>query len=337
MANLSDPSLPAAWFTRFTQTFPQAAGMFPEDTKEMPQLLIDGARNALTPSPDLDHLRTLALDLRRTGFPSQEYPAAVETLIAALKDTGELTEEEEDQLKTAGEEMAEAANHADAAGVPAAHAAQVTSAERRGAVTVLRLESGTAVDYAPGQTLPVMQVGRQGVWHRLAPALPPSTVGQLEFHVTDELEVSVGDWVTIGGAGGGEASISKSALLVAEGTGLAAAKALVFDLLEREERPQVDLVVGAENVDDVYDATTFATLAKAQPWLNVTWVVREGGAAQWAEAGLPDVRHLHLPLAQAVAGAGVWWGRDVLISSQRAEEIAEAMRANGAPEPQILG
>ena len=50
------------------------------------------------------------------------------------------------------------------------------------------------------------------------------------------------------------------------------------------------------------------------------------------------MRHLYAPLPQAVAGAGMWWGREIVICAHtpRAWKIADAMRANGAPEPTVL-
>lgn len=335
----------AAWFSEFTAAFPQATGMFPEGAREMPGMLIDAASWTIRTSqgPDLPQevirrLEALAVDLRRTGFPSGEYPVVVEKLVLAA----DLRGEEADVLRRAGEVMARAASRADEAGVAAAHAAQVVSAERHGDVAVARLESGTPLEYAPGQALPVMAVGRQGVWRGFAPALPPSSMGQLELHVDERMDgiaLAVGDYVTVGAARGPVVEFAGGGvLIVADGTGLAAAKALVFDLLEHAERPQVHLVVGAARQEDVYDVLTFAALSKAQPWLDVTWVVERGGTADWDAAGLPQVRHLYAPLEQAVSGAGVWWGRDIVVCgpADRAGALASAMRANGAPEVTVL-
>lgn len=333
-----------AWFSEFLGAFPQAAGMFPEGATMMPQLLIDATTWTLahTNSPELppvvvQRLEALALDLRRTGFPSGEYPVAVEKLVHAAGLEGADAE----VLRGAGEVMMRAAERADVAGVAAAHAAQVTSVERFGDVAVVRLESGTPLEYAPGQAVPVMG-SEHGVWRGLAPALPANSMGQLELHIDERAEhmsVAVGDYLTVGAARGPVVEFAGGGvLIVADGTGLAAAKALVFDVLDRDQRPQVHLVVGATRHEEVYDARTFAALSKAQPWLDVTWVVERGGAAEWEGAALPDVRHFSAPLVQAVSGAGVWWGRDIVVcaAAKRAEEIAGAMRGNGAPEVTVL-
>lgn len=343
----STPSeIRAAWFDALVTAFPQARGMFAEGATQMPQVLLDATEFTLKNSHGTEiredvakRLEELALDLRRTGFPSHEYPQAADLLVQA----GQYSDEEAATLRAAGEIMAKAAGEADLAGVPAASAAQVISVEHHGAVSVVRLEAGTPVHYLPGQALPVMQAGRPGVWKGLAPALPENSLGQLEFHVAGELEpeflAQEGGWVTLGSGRGPGASISSAGvLIVAAGTGLAAAKALVFDVLERAERPQVHLVVGARTQAEVYDAATFAALAASQPWLDLTWVVEDGSASAWEAAGLPDVRRLFAPLEQAVAGAGVWWGREIVVcgANERARAIAQAMRANGASEIAVL-
>lgn len=344
MALENNPGLRAAWFERFVGAFPQAGGMFAPGTSQMPSMLIDAAVSTLAASngPDLpadvvQRLEALALDLRRTGFPSQEYPKAAETLIEAAGTCG-LTDQDAGVLRAAGEVMARAASAADTAGVPPATAAQVTSVDFRGAVAVVRAEAGNEVAYLPGQAVPVMNAARPGIWRALAPALPANALGQLEFHI-DTRETGadwapeVGGYLTLGQGRGPVARVDKPALIVAPGTGLAAAKALVFDLVEREERVDVRLIVGAEHTEDVYDVHTFAALAAAHSWLDVTWVVERGGANEWAAAGLPEhVRHLHAPLAQVAAGPGAWWGREVYVcgGAEEVGVVAEGVRGAGA-------
>lgn len=338
-----DLRLRTEWFTLFTAAYPQAPGMFPPGATAMPRWLLEAAAWTVANVGETGwdgvvdkQLREVALDLRRTGFPSQEYPAAA-AMLAQL-----VGGQAGDVLRRAGEVMAKEAMAADLEGQPAASAVQVTELFRHGDVTVVRCEAGASVAYEPGQSLPVMQVGRQGVWRGLTPALPANSFGQVEFHVDGELDAQAlapGEWLTLGSARGEVAQLGQGGvLLVADGTGLAAAKCLVFDLLERPEKPQVHLVVGARRQEDVYEVATFAALARAQEWLDLTWVVEHGTTEDWRGANLPPVRHLYAPLAQAVAGAGIWWGRQIVICAhdERAQEVAGAMRAHGAPEPVVL-
>ena len=137
------PQVSRAWRARFSGAYPQAEMMLPPGD-EMPPVLMRAALAVLERPADKvrDELKALALDLRRTGFPAEEYPNAVQMLIdEAGADAPELSE--------AAELMRETASQADFAGVPAATAAQVTSVERRGGVQVVRLEAGTPVPYAP--------------------------------------------------------------------------------------------------------------------------------------------------------------------------------------------
>lgn len=375
----------AALYDRFKQAYSdKGAALLPEGAVLMPQLLIDAASWILThsPTPDLPpgvthRLHAWALDLRRIGFPSAEFP----TVAGMLADVAEFDANARAVILAAAEEMRRAAADADEAGIPAASAAQVMEISRDGAhrqgqvsirgggdagVRVVRLESGMPVDYLPGQVLPVMQVGRQGVWRGLAPAMPSNSLGQLEFHVDGEIDPQVGSYLTLGAARGPSPALDgKRALIVAAGSGLAAAKSLVFSLLERETRPQVHLIVAAESPADFYDLPAFAVLAKAQDWLEVTRAVEndtvdtegtttdtdtgdadgagrargaghEAGAvgadASSAERAVAELPQIWAPLTKLVAAPGIWWDRDVVLcgTQARTDELHNALLQAGA-------
>ena len=312
------PQVSRAWRARFSEAYPQAEMMLPPGD-EMPPVLMRAALAVLERPADKvrDDLKALALDLRRTGFPAEEYPNAVQMLIdEAGADAPELIQ--------AAELMRNAASQADVAGVPAATAAQVTSVERRGGVQVVRLEAGTPVPYAPGQVIPVMSPNRPGEWTGLVPALPSNQLGQLEFHVPDEMQLQPGDWLTLGAARGGvRGDVDRQLLLVAAEGGFAAAKALVFHYLEQTDPPEVHLVVGASGPEGFYDTAALDALAKAQDWLDVTWIAETRVGA---------------PLEQVVSGAGMWWGREVIVcaNEERAVSLAAALEVAGARDVQTV-
>lgn len=339
----------AELYERFTQAYPrQGEALLPEGAREMPQVLLDAAEFVLSKSKAAadapvgagvglqggvdKQLREWALDLRRVGFPPHEF----EFMAQLLADVGGLEESERETLCAAAEAMREATEAADLAGIPAAHAAQVTEVVPAGGVQIVRLEAGMPIEYAPGQVLPVMQTDRRGVWRGLAPALPPNSFGQLEFHVDGELDVAPGAYVTIGAARGEHPRFEgPKALIVADGTGLAAAKALVFSLLERPQRPEVQLLIAARTPADLYDIPTFAALAKAHAWLDVTCVVEDDlDGDPVAEHDLPQ---LWVPLPLLVAGPGMWWGRDIVLcaADARTKELREALLNSGAPGASI--
>ena len=307
-----------AWRARFSEAYPQAEMMLPPGD-EMPPVLLRAALAVLErPAEDVrDELKALALDLRRTGFPAEEYPNAVQMLIdVAGSDAPELSE--------AAELMRDAASQADYAGVPAATAAQVTSVEHRGGVQVVRLEAGTPVPYSPGQVIPVMPPNRPGEWTGLVPALPSNPLGQLEFHVPGEMQLQPGDWLTLGAARGGvRGDVDRQLLLVAAEGGFAAAKALVFHYLEQPEPPEVPLVVGAREPSEWYDTAALDALANAQNWLDITWIAESRVGA---------------PLEQVVSGVGMWWGREVIVCAQeeRAVSLAAALEVAGARDVQTV-
>ena len=313
------------WRTRFTDAYPHAAMMLPPG-ECMPQSLIDATTWLLTNVPEdttelpeeaMQRLRAIALDLRRTGFPAEEYPNAVRMLADEIRAAGEVGDLP--VLDAAAEVMRDAASQMDHAGVPAASAAQITGVDDRDGVKIVRLEAGTRVAYAPGETLPVMSPAAPGVWTGLIPALPSNEFGQLEFHIGADtgIDVEPGAWLTVGsGRGGLQGVVDKQVLMVASGTGLAAAKALIFHWLERGERPEVHLVS-----DATYDRAALDALAAAQDWLDVSWVVES---------------RLGAPLERVISGAGMWWGRDVIVCAgeDRAAQLSDAV--NGAANVQVI-
>ena len=312
------PQVSRAWRTRFSEAYPQAEMMLPPG-EEMPPILMRAALAVLErPAEEVrDELKALALDLRRTGFPAEEYPNAVQMLI----DEGGA---DAPALSDAAELMRDTASQADYAGVPAATATQVTSVAHHGEVQVVRLEAGTPVPYSPGQVIPVMSPKRPGEWTGLVPALPSNPLGQLEFHVPGDIPLEPGDWLTLGAARGGlREAADKQLLLVAAEGGFAAAKALVFHCLEQPDPPEVHLVVGAREPGEWYDTAALDALAKAQNWLDITWVAESRVGAS---------------LEQVASGAGMWWGREVIVcaAQRRAAKLAAAMEAAGAQDVQTV-
>lgn len=343
---VSDPSrVRSELYTRFAHAYPQRGeALFPVGTRTMPPLLIDATvwlyqhcpaptgERAELPEPVVQRLRAWALDLRRTGFPAHEYPAVA----GMIADVAGASQSERAVLAAAGEAMRDAAAAADTAGVAPAAAARVTATDSRGGATVVQCETGAQLHYSPGQTLPVMLAGHQGVWRGLAPAVPANGAGHVEFHLDSEFaprEPQPGDYLTLGAARGPSPALAGArALIVAHGTGLAAAKALVFDLLERPARPQVHLLIGADSPGQFYDVATFKALARSQRWLQVTWAAPNPAPSRGAVGGDPGVPVVGAPLEDLLASPGAWWGSEIVLCgrSQRVEALATSLFAAGA-------
>lgn len=322
-----------AWRDRFTAAYPQSDMMLPPGD-EMPPMLIRAAVAVLERSPHAvsGSLRELALDLRRTGFPAEEYPRAAQLLIDAISspDADDPSGDHPDArteltaLAEAAEIMRDAASGADHAGIPAATAAQVTSVAHHGEMQVVRLEAGSQVDYSPGQVIPVMSPSRPGEWIGLVPALPSNAFGQLEFHVPAEYPVAPGEWLTLGAPRGGvHADGDGQLLLVAADGGFAAVKALVFHYLEQPQPPEVHAVIGAVEPGELYDTAALDALAATQDWLEVTQVAESRVGAT---------------LEQVISGAGMWWGRSVIVCAgrERADSLTASLRAAGAENIHVI-
>lgn len=306
----------AAVFERLVGAYgPAAAGMFPEGASQVPQVLLDACVFTLTHShtPELtdavaERMRAWALDLRRVGFPAAEYPAVA----GMVADASGADDDARAALIAAAEVMREAAEAADLAGIAPAVAAQVTDVTQTlSGVALVRCESGMPVAYLPGQVLPAMQVGRQGVWRGVIPALPANGYGQLEFHVpradAGGFDLAVGDYLTLGAPRGAAPRLEgERAVIVGVGTGAAAARALVFSLLERDTRPETHCILAGDAPEDIYDAGTFAALAAAQPWLTVTLAAQREG--EWRKVvtrrASASVERVVAPLGELLADAG---------------------------------
>lgn len=314
------------YFEELVGSVPDARGIFPAGTDTVPPSLVDALRWLLFQSPDgaltpavARRLRTFALDFRRFGFPASAYSDFAAAAHRALEPAG-LAEVPAALaiVDATADVMQREAAAADTAGIPAATAAQVASVSERGSdgrVKVVRLEAGMELSYLPGQFVPVMDAARPGVWRNLVPALPANPFGQLEFHVTDEFAPVAGSYVTLGAARGPvvRCEPEEALLIVAAGTGAAAAKALAFGFLDSAERPDVHLRLQAGTRRDHYDYRVFSALAEAHDWFSVS----------------------RAPLGPAVPPE-LWWGRRVVVSGASASVRAIASDLRGAGAGEVL-
>ena len=254
--------------------YPQGATLLPPGADQMPQVILDMAEFALTqPQEDAEpKLTAWALDLRRLGFPLGEY----EAVAGMLAEVAELGEEDAAALIQAAAHMRAVSEEADAAGIPAAYVVQVNDVRRVGLpesdISIIRAECGTEIAFAPGQRLTVMLAEHPGVWHEWVSAVPANAHGQVEFHVRAEEvpAIAPGALLVIGAPRGEPAPLDRDALeLTAEGTSVAAAKAVVFALLEQPERPRVTLRYLGDTDAERYELPVFQALARVSDWLEV--------------------------------------------------------------------
>ncbi|AWB82710.1 hypothetical protein C3B44_10515 [Corynebacterium yudongzhengii] len=252
-----------------------------------------------------DRMRELGIAHRRHGFPSTIYAPFAEMCTAALGELNRRTHRPvvKHLIQAAARafaaycaSMAEAAEAADLAGEPPAQMARVREVNRATSRTsVVRLEAAPGPSFAPGQALMVTASYTPGLWRALTPAAPQNPGGFLEFHVraTEKgtatgllARAKVGDFWTVGAAHGRtyRPDTEHELVILAFETGLAAAEALVFSLLDAPARPTTHLLVHACYPGDHYDLERLRSLAEHADWLTVHVTVAEAIDPFWLPA-----------------------------------------------------
>lgn len=216
--------------------------------------------------------------------------------------------------------------------------ATVVEVERRSSsITVVRLIAEEPVIYQPGQHLSVTNDFLNGQWRDLVPTAPQNPERQIEFHVTRDshgfasprlVSARPGDiWHLTNGRGGfpimgydDPPAFQPDLLLICHGTGLAAMRAVIIDLIMKPNPPAVHLFVSADYPGEHYDLIGLWHLASAAPWLFITPINVNDQDAWWVTPSEHSraPRGLHLTqIGQAgdiVSSYGAWGDRKVLIS-----------------------
>ncbi|SNR67223.1 NAD(P)H-flavin reductase [Haloechinothrix alba] len=267
------------------------------------------------------YLRQLGRDHRKFDVVERHFEAVGTALLAALKRYlgDEWTEEVERAWADAYAIVAGVMQEGAAADSgPAWWAGTVVEHRKLSSkVAVLRVQPDEPVPYRPGQYVSVETPQRQRMWRYLSPANPPSADGTIEFHVRSVPEgwvsralvhhTRIGDRWRIGAPMGSlwlDHTGSRDLVMVAGGTGLAPMRAVLGELEQRSQPPNVELFFGGASHDDLYQLDELRQLAERYPWLTVTPVTEDGSEPGGAEGTLPDV----------VTSHGAWHGYDVLIS-----------------------
>jgi NAD(P)H-flavin reductase/hemoglobin-like flavoprotein len=270
-------------------------------------------------------LRQLGRDHRKFGVVGEHYDRVGEALLGAL---GEIagprlwTREVEEAWTGAYTIVAQAMRDAaDAERGPAVWMARVMEHRRINQdLAVVRVQTSQPVPYLAGQYVSVETPQRPRMWRSMSPANAPGPDCVLEFHV----RTVPGGWVSraivsharVGdvwriGPPMGQMTLNprgrSDLLMVAGGTGLAPARALVEQLMMEGTDRKVCLFVGGRTWSDLYDIEGLRRSAQEFPWFTVVPVVEDQDDARrhGAEAGT---------LAEVVARYGAWADREITIS-----------------------
>ena len=275
------------------------------------------------------------------------YLAAADALCEALRDS--CADQPFQQVLAAEKALREAcslmATHAKSL-EPTTTTATVVDVEQRNAdIVVVRMVAQRPITYLAGQQVQACPDITPGQWRRLAPALPSNDQGHVEWHLPKPSPgPRAGDPGTRGLARGNTAVTGdQELLLIAEETGLASARAIILDLLQRGVTTRTHLFFGGTSPGRLYDLLGLWQLAGTSPWLSITPVYQEERDPWWLSPSehCSCPRGLHLPqvgsLADVVPRFGSWEDRDVLIFApdHTINDVASAMRAAGTPGSHI--
>ncbi len=286
-------------------------------------------------------LRQLGRDHRKFGVLGEHYDRVGEALLGALGEiAGPLwTTEVSDAWHGAYDIVAQAMREAaDAERGPAVWMARVMEHRRiTQDLAIVRAQTSQPVPYLAGQYVSIETPQRPRMWRSMSPANAPGPDCVLEFHV----RTVPGGWVSraivsharVGdvwriGPPMGQMTLDprgrSDLLMVAGGTGLAPARAIIEQLAGEGTDRKVCLFVGARSWADMYDVEGLRRTAQENPWLTVVPVVEEDGHRYGAETGT---------LGEVVARYGAWADREITISGSPAmvRATTSAMLDAGTP------
>ena len=230
------------------------------------------------------------------------------------------------------------------------------------AITVVRLAADSPIPYRAGQLVPVLAPQSSGKRKWLAPAIPHSDDGLIEFHLEVPRSETPGRQALTGssalvfdlarmtrpgdvweiGAARGSMTVdlldgTRPALLVAYGAHLAVIRAIILDIASNPSPPQTNLFFGAEYPSDLYELRTLWSFDTAMDWLTVhpstVYAEEDQFARMSAYAVAPrdfTVRE-GMSLADDVMARGPWLGHETLLAGPKAivGDIKQKLMASG--------
>jgi NAD(P)H-flavin reductase/hemoglobin-like flavoprotein len=283
--------------------------------------LVHVIQNLDRPDELVPFLRQLGRDHRKFGVLEQHYDAMGTALVTALKQysgaswTPQVEKAWRDAYGLIAKTMQEAANEDSG---PAWWTARVVDHRRlTWDLAVVRVTPDQPVPYRAGQYVSVEVPQRPRLWRYLSPANAPRPDGSIEFHIRAVPDGSVsrsivghtqvGDTWRIGspmGVMSVDRQSGRDVVMVAGGTGTAPLRAILEDLTQWGDNPQVTMFVGGRTRADLHDLDTLTAMTATNPWLRVIPVVESYPRMAGMEHGT---------LADVVTRFGAWPDSDVLV------------------------
>ncbi len=283
--------------------------------------LVHVIQNLDRPDELVPFLRQLGRDHRKFGVLEQHYDAMGTALVTALKQysgaswTPQVEKAWRDAYGLIAKTMQEAADEDSG---PAWWTARVVDHRRlTWDLAVVRVTPDQPVPYRAGQYVSVEVPQRPRLWRYLSPANAPRPDGSIEFHIRAVPDGSVsrsivghtqvGDTWRIGSPMGVmtvDRRSGRDVVMVAGGTGTAPLRAILEDLTQWGDNPQVTMFVGGRTRADLHDLDTLTAMTATNPWLRVIPVVESYPRMAGMEHGT---------LADVVTRFGAWPDSDVLV------------------------
>lgn len=358
----------AYFYGRLFAENPQLRAMFPA-TMDVQRERLFGALARIAWSMDSPealqgHLSQLGRDHRKFGVAPEHYEPFGRALVATIrKFAGEAWTQEAEQAWTAAFDHAAQiminAAAEDAGQAPPWWLAEVVDHDRRAPdIAVLTVRPDKPFRYQAGQWMSVQSARSPREWRKFSVANAPRESGLLQFHVravqggrvSNALVryTSAGDTLLLGPARGtmvADTGSGRPVLCVAQGTGLAAVKAIAEQVAGQQaaglqprsqpagsqqaagERREIHLFVGARHEADLYDLPDLRDLESACPSLRVIPAVSGDPGFCGARGMLPDV----------IRRYGSWAGHDVYLSgpADMICDTTEVLTSLGTPMTQI--
>jgi NAD(P)H-flavin reductase/hemoglobin-like flavoprotein len=272
------------------------------------------------PNELIPFLHQLGRDHRKFGIVAQHYSAMGTALVTALKQyagpswTPQVEKAWRDAYNLIARAMQEAADEERG---PAWWSAQVVDHQRlTWDLAVVRIVPERPVPYRAGQYVSVEVPQRPRLWRYLSPANMPRPDGSIEFHVRaipgGSVSRSIVGHSQVGdiwrvGAPMGVMTVNRESgrnvVMIAGGTGTAPMRAIIEELSQWGDNPQVTLFTGGRTRSDLHDLDALSAIAATNPWLKVIPVVERSRLAGMEHGTLADV----------VTRSGAWPDHDVLI------------------------
>jgi NAD(P)H-flavin reductase/hemoglobin-like flavoprotein len=288
--------VPLFFYSHLFLGHPEVRDMFPVSMAGQRDKLLDALGRIVADVSNLDalvpFLQGLGRDHRKFGTVADHYPAVGASLLATLAHfngtawTDDLARDWTEAYTVVAQVMTEAAAEDEAQNPPWWGATVVGHERRTTDIAVLRLAPDVPLRYVPGQSVAVECEARPRLWRFYSMANAPRQDGTIDFHVRVidggpvstalARRVTVGSRLRLGPPVGTltlDSASRRNVVLAAGSTGLAPLKAIIEQIADHADPPQVHLVFGARTAAQLYDLADLEKMARQWPWLTVTAAV----------------------------------------------------------------